>query len=165
MKKTLLALAIAATTAQAEVVYNPQNNTAYGESDRYNNTAFSVAVSPINNCKPVINFFTETGRQDSEDTTSFKLVVDKHTHWNITGAQLMTVDGVEIVTSKTQPNFINELRRGRTLRVQWKLATGEYAYDSFSLMGFSKAFGQAKAACKPNSDYFPSTSNESELFL
>ena len=167
MKKTILALALAATTAQADITYNDKYNTAYGPSDRYSDTAFNIRLSPLNGCKPVINFFTGTDRADSKSTTNFKVVVDRHDHWNITDATMTTRDGVEVVSSNTNPKFINELRRGKTLHVQWEMASGALAYDSFSLIGFSAAYAKAKIACKPSGDYFnkPSTSNEAELFL
>ena len=167
MKKTILALAIAATTAQADVKYGDKYNTVYGSSERYSDTAFNVRLSPLNGCRPTLNFFTETDRSDSKGSTSFKVVVDRHEHWNITDATMTTRDGVEVVSSNTNPKFINELRRGKTLRVQWEMASGALAYDSFSLIGFSAAYAKAKIACKPTSDYFnkPSTSNEAELFL
>ena len=159
--------------AEAEVIYGPRNNNAYADSRVYADTAFNVDVSPTRGCEPMINFVEiNVEGPAGKGTINFSVAVDNKEQWNITKALLEVRDVgdgyAEIITSKTSPEFINQLRRGRTLYVQWEMADGSLRYDSFSLMGFSRAFGKAKAACIAPSQRFnarPSVSREGELFL
>ena len=152
MRNTLIALALAATTAQAEMRYSSEHNTVYGDSSRYNDAAFNVSVSPTTDCKPKINFMTSTKKPvGDKQTIDFEIRVDRYSSWTIEDASMYVVrlsgSNVEAVTSVTSEKLISQLRRGTTLRVKWPIKGGGFMYDEYSLAGFSAAYAKAKAAC------------------
>jgi hypothetical protein len=94
--------------------------------------------------------------------------VDRISPWNLP-LYVTFVDGFNLGAVKTDPKFIRELRRGTTLRIKIPQNDGSNYYEAYSLMGYSRAFAKAKAACVPHGQYFNnqprSTGNHSEYFL
>lgn len=168
MKLTAMALAIMATTASAEIYYDDDRNQVLIQGDR--ESLMSVRLSPSNGCEPIVVTVREvSGRAPTIDKDdgyqmTYKMRVDKRTEWDITG-DLSRSDGMEATAFYANQKFINELRRGTTLRMKMPLHTGDQYYEGFSLMGFSVAYSKAKAACNPDESYFSRPSSSHETYL
>ena len=161
------ALMLAAATAAANVTYDAENNAACVTGDQ--GTVFCTYVDPTRDCKPDHAFVERTTNYQAVGQTKrikAKMRVDRRSPWS--GNLVVEVDSEWTVGMLGHtPGLVTELRRGNTLRVNIPQANGGQFYEAYSLMGYSRAIGRAKAACSPHSDYFnaPQRSNRSEYFL
>lgn len=136
-------------------------------SNDYKNSAIGVHVESENDCVPSLGIYTflddnDASRPDYKSELSWR--VDRRPVRSI-GYTVVSTDIGEVMklgnmTGALGVAVLEDLRRGNTLRIKNK----QGAYDSFSLAGFSKMFGQLKAACKPHGSYFQSDSKH-EIFL
>lgn len=167
--KTLASAALlVSATASANVHYDAENNAACVTGDK--GTLFCTYVDPSRDCKPDHAFVEQTTNYQSVGQTkniAFKARIDRKSPWS---GDLHVIVQQEWTTGLlgNTPGFVTELRRGNTLRINIPQTNGGQFYEAYSLMGYSRAIGQAKAACNPHSDYFnapASGGNHSEYFL
>ena len=156
------------SVALAGTEYSPQFNSAYTLSNETSDASMVIEFLESKNCAPLMSI-VRNGIQgeDQEYEAEFKARIDRREPWDV-DSYVKLIDGVEYSASRVPQSFINELRRGNTLRVKIQLEHEDYVYYSFNLMGFSKAYSKAKNACKSNQSYFNESntnSNRNELYL
>ena len=169
MKKltATIAAAILATTAGAQSYYDSDNNMVYARSNEHAELMMFIDVDPVNGCNPVL-VLSGTGYNPNE-TVTYLARVDRKEPWTVTGRVSHSSNGAFSYFSTTSdPLLITELRRGHTLRLKLPRMDDTALYTSFSLIGFSRAFSKAKAACIPPSQYFEQntrSTDNTEYFL
>ena len=169
MKKTLLALAIAATTAQAEIT-NQDGYIAIDNPDNYNAT---LIVNMNDNCVPGLGVFIYlpgSNGQGEKISGEISWRVDTRPVREIGFTATSTKDGQIAdfgrMTGQLGTAALNDMRRGNTLRIKSYDTKGNPQYFTYSLAGFSRAFGKLKASCRPVESYFnKSAASNPELFL
>ena len=175
MKKTLIAAALVATTAQADIRI-VGDNTMLIDSRDWTNTALAVHINEKNGCKPRLRYFiNNTGATPGEEFNGVAGWRVDYRPVRVYAFKAITDDKGQIadfgnMTGKEGTKALEDMRRGNVLRLKTGNAdTGDAQYDSFSLAGFSAAYGKLKAQCKTAASYFeehkPAASNDHELFL
>ena len=170
MKKSAIALALIATTAQAEIHLDGEH--LYILSNEIDSNGLVVSVEAAANCKPFVDVMVDVGTQQNESHT-FEAVefsrVDRKTKrtWNATVTHGGTWQLIKL-------GFIDnaqvaDMRRGNTMRVKYN-GNGSDIYRSYNMAGFSAAYSKLKAQCTPSASYFDDepakpASQKNELFL
>ena len=140
------------------------------ESSDFNKRWLAVSLLDTHNCAPYLELLFES-KETREDKTfegvPLKSRVDRR--------PIQTTHPTVVVSGKYEyiklgfmsQTDIDEFRRGTTFRVKFEASSGTF-YDSYSLMGFSKAYAKAKASCTPTNHerYFDQPEKtKNELYL
>ena len=166
MKKLLLALALASTTASAEF---RDLGDGLAVTDALNNKHLTMylLVAPRNNCEPVIGFWlnTNTSKENigSESQIAYQLRVDSRTKWHADFLAEGYENGYDLwIIPKDE--VLADMRRGNILRTKL-MRNG--AITRYSMAGFSQTLSKLQVQCTSDDEYFnrPAASNDSEYFL
>lgn len=173
MKKTLLALALAAsTTTQAGTygfTYSAENNVAWVNGD--GGSYFKVFAHPNNGCKVGYNigrYLGFTPASTSPVYTVMTMRVDRNPV-KTAPVEARYESGSTWETTIIQYNVaLNaEMRRGTTLRIKVHTVSG-VNYEAFSMMGYSTSFAKVKANCKSHEKWFdvkPAANKDHSTYL
>jgi hypothetical protein len=141
---TTLSMATAAESLNTRNWVNNDHNLPSVIS--HNNSQGFVLIS---NCeKPIINFYDTSMKEvDMPFRVSGKIRIDTNAVRSFEADFTWSEGRFARLSMTIDPEFVNQLKKGHTLRVQWPSNVGGSIVEEYNLKGFTETYTRFKSSC------------------